>query len=73
MTNLLVTIAMADEDRYFEVGPGDVDVYVTEDRYLFVYDYAQRLKLPDNSGLAMVFAPGQWKRVNVHEAPGENT
>jgi hypothetical protein len=68
MSFTAIVTLKGNQTKYF-VGPGDVDIHVTEDRYLFVYDYSQRKKDGENSGLNMVFAPGEWAAVNVREQP----
>jgi hypothetical protein len=69
MTHFTATVTRAPGLPAYVIGPGEVDIYVTEDRYLFVYDYSQRKKDGENSGLNMVFAPGEWATVNVREQP----
>lgn len=69
MTQFTATVTLADRQTAYIVGPGDIDISVTEDRYLFVYNYSQRKQNGENSGLNMVFAPGSWAAVNVRETP----
>jgi hypothetical protein len=65
MMQFTATVTLAAGLPAYVVGPGEVDIHVTEDRYLFVYDYSQRKKDGENSGLNMVFAPGSWSVVNI--------